>query len=218
MPIIHYKTLYKEIVKSRFLKLQAAVLFITTYIDWVLMPYITKLEGTYLPVFMISFYMLLGATDGLIQPLFKKVKIYRIYLFVIVLDLIQIGSYALVELNMALFTYVILSIFTLQAITFEISRIHTIDFMKEEIELKEYLMLRSLVVSVAIISGSLSAMILDYFDIRINVMLLFLALLGLFAVVMEYRLYLKFKKVAQNDETVIQRQKILINEKITICK
>ena len=47
------------------------------------MPFIAKLEGLYLPVFMISFYMLLGATDGLIQPLFKKVKIYQIYLFVI---------------------------------------------------------------------------------------------------------------------------------------
>ena len=53
-----------------------------------------------------------------------------------------------------LFTYVILSLFTLQAITFEISRVHTIDFMKEEIELKEYLMLRSFIVSGAIIGGS----------------------------------------------------------------
>lgn len=218
MPLIHYKALYKELGNSRLLKLQVAVLFFTTYIDWVLMPYITKLEGVFLPVFMISFYMLLGATDGLIQPLFKKVKIYRIYLFVIILDLIQISSYFLVEVNMLVFTYAILSIFTLQAITFEISRIHTIDFMKDEIELKEYLMLRSFVVSIAIIGGAVSAMILDYFDVNLNIMLLFLAFLGVFAVIMEYRLYLKFKKIIQNDETIIERQKTLLNEKITISK
>lgn len=218
MPIIHYKALYKELGKSKLLKLQVAVLFLTTYIDWVLMPYITKLEGMFLPVFMISFYMLITATDGLIQPLFKKVKIYRIYLFVIILDLIQICSYFLVEVSMLVFTYAILSIFTLQAITFEISRIHTIDFMKDEIELKDYLMLRSLVVSTAIIGGAVSAMILDYFDVGIKLMLLFLALTGLFAVIIEYKLYLKFKKLIQNSETIVERQKILLNEKITICK
>ncbi|MGB5966073.1 MAG: hypothetical protein WBF77_13215 [Sulfurimonadaceae bacterium] len=216
MPKRHYIKLFKELGKSRLLKLQAAVLFLTTYIDWVVMPFITKLEGTHLPVFMISFYMLLGASDGIIQPLFKKVKIYRIYLFVILLDLIQIASYALIWTDMVIFTYAILSIFTLQAITFEISRVHTIDFMKDEIEIKDYLMLRSFIVSSAIIAGSLSAMILDYFDIALRTTLSLLASLGIFAVIIEYRLYAKFKKIVQNDETLIERQKTLLNEKITL--
>ena len=75
MPAKHYKSLFKELGKSKLLRFQILVLFLTTYIDWVLMPYVTKLEGTYLPVMMISFYMLLSASDGLIQPLFKKIKI-----------------------------------------------------------------------------------------------------------------------------------------------
>jgi hypothetical protein len=216
MPKKHYLLLFRELSKSKLLKLQAAVLFLTTYIDWVVMPYITKLEGTHLPVFMISFYMLLGASDGIIQPLFKKVRIYRIYLFVIVLDLVQIASYALVWTGMVIFTYAILSIFTLQAITFEISRVHTIDFMKDEIEIKDYLMLRSFIVSSAIIFGSLSAMILDYFAIKLVTVLEILAFLGIFAVIIEYLLYAKFKKIVQNDDTVIERQKSLLNEKITL--
>lgn len=216
MPKRHYIKLFKELGKSKLLKLQAAVLFLTTYIDWVVMPFITKLEGTHLPVFMISFYMLLGASDGIVQPLFKKIKIYNIYLFVILLDLIQIASYALVWTNMVIFTYAILTIFTLQAITFEISRVHTIDFMKDEIAIKDYLMLRSFIVSTAIISGSLSAMILDYFAIELVTTLMILAFLGIFAVIIEYRLYAKFKKIVQNDDTVIERQKTLLNEKITL--
>jgi hypothetical protein len=216
MPKRHYILLFRELGKSKLLRLQAAVLFLTTYIDWVVMPFITKLEGTHLPVYMISFYMLLGASDGIIQPLFKKVKICNIYLFVILLDLIQIASYALVWNSMVVFTYAILSIFTLQAITFEISRVHTIDFMKDEIAIKDYLMLRSFIVSSAIIFGAVSAMILDYFGIKLITTLEILAFLGAFAVIIEYKLYAKFKKIVQNDDTVIERQKSLLNEKITL--
>ena len=216
MPYRNYTKFYKEINKSKLLKLQIAVLFLTTYIDWVLMPYIAKLEGIHLPVYMISFYMLIGAMDGIMQPLFKKVKIYKIYMFVIILDIIQICSYYLVTIEIWLFTYVILTIFTFQAITFEISRIHTIDFMKDEIELKDYLMLRSFIVSSAIIGGALSAMLLDYFNIVLQNILIILALLGIYAIYIEYKLYKKFKKIVQNEDTIIERQKSLLNEKINI--
>ena len=216
MPYRNYTKFYKEINKSKLLKLQIAVLFLTTYIDWVLMPYIAKLEGIHLPVYMISFYMLIGAMDGIMQPLFKKVKIYKIYMFVIILDIIQICSYYLVTVEIWIFTYVILTIFTFQAITFEISRIHTIDFMKDEIELKDYLMLRSFIVSSAIIGGALSAMLLDYFNIVLQNILIILALLGIYAIYIEYKLYKKFKKIVQNEDTIIERQKSLLNEKINI--
>ena len=216
MPYRNYTKFYKEINKSKLLKLQIAVLFLTTYIDWVLMPYIAKLEGIHLPVYMISFYMLIGAMDGIMQPLFKKVKIYKIYMFVIILDIIQICSYYLVTIEIWIFTYVILTIFTFQAITFEISRIHTIDFMKDEIELKDYLMLRSFIVSSAIIGGALSAMLLDYFNIVLQNILIILALLGIYAIYIEYKLYKKFKKIVQNEDTIIERQKSLLNEKINI--
>nr|WP_321266365.1 hypothetical protein [uncultured Sulfurimonas sp.] len=216
MPSRHYKHLYTVIGKSKLVKLQVVVLFLTTYIDWVLIPFITKLEGMYLPVFMISFFMLIGATDGLILPLFKKIKIYKIYLFVILLDLVQILSYSLVTIDMPIFTYTLLSIFTLQAVTFEISRVHTIDFMKDDIDIKDYLMLRSFVVSSAIIGGAISAMVLDFFEIELEYILLALAILGIFAIIIEYKLYAKFKKILQTQVTVIQRQKTLLNEKINI--
>lgn len=218
MPVRNYKKIYDELSKSKLLKLQVVVLFVTTYIDWVVMPYITKLEGMYLPVFMISFYMLIGATDGLIQPLFKRVKIYNIYLFVIILDIIQVLSYTLSVVSMVVFTYVILSIFTLQAITFEISRIHTVDFMKDEIDIKDYLIMRSFFVSTAIIGGATTAMILDYFDVKLTSMLILLAVLGVFAIFIEYKLYMKLKDVLQDEETIIERQKVLLNEKITLSK
>jgi hypothetical protein len=162
--------------------------------------------------------MLIGSTDGLIQPLFKKIKIYRIYLFVIILDIVQILSYALSELNIVIFTYTILSIFTIQAITFEISRIHTVDFMKDEIGIKEYLMLRSFVVSSAIVGGALTAMILDYFGVKLQSMLILLGVLGVFAIFVEYKLYIKLKNRVQKEDTIIQRQKALLSEKITFSE
>ncbi len=215
MPTRHYLKLFKEFNKSKLLRLQVWVLFLTTYIDWVIMPFVTKLEGTHLPVFAISLYMLLGASDGFVQPLFKKVKIYNIYLFVIILDSIQILSYWLAHYNIVIFTYAILSIFTLQAITFEISRIHTIDFMKEEIELKEYLMLRSFIVSSAIIAGAITAIVIDALDVTLQTTLMILALLGFLAIIIEYRLYVKFHDIVQ-EEIIIERDRKLLNEKISL--
>jgi len=86
--------------KVHFYNLQSMAILFITYIDWTLMPYVTKLEGTYLPVYMISFFMLIGALDGIVQPLFKHIRIYKIYLFSIVLDVIQIASYPLNSLPM----------------------------------------------------------------------------------------------------------------------
>lgn len=155
MPLSNYKPIFHEIKKSKFLRIQSLVLFITTYIDWTILPFVTKLEGTYLPVYMISFYMLIGALDGFIQPLFKNIKIYNIYLFAILLDIIQIASYYLYNVSITLFTYVILTIFTIQGITFEIARIHTVDFMQDEsVDLKDYLMIRSFMISSAIVQAA----------------------------------------------------------------
>jgi hypothetical protein len=169
-------------------------LLIITYIDWTLMPYVTKLEGTYLPVYMISFFMLIGALDGIVQPLFKYIRICYIYLFSIWLDLIQIASYFLYQISIELFTYVILAIFTIQGITFEIARVHTVDFMQSEsIELKEYLMLRSFIISLAIILGGISAMLLDFLDVDLGHILIFLSVLALYGIYLQYRLYKIFK-------------------------
>jgi hypothetical protein len=193
MPHRNYRVIFEEIRRSRFLKMQAATLFLVTYIDWTLIPFVTKLEGIHLPVFMISFYMLLGALDGFVQPLFKHVKIYNIYLFGIVLDVIQIASYLFVSHSIVLFTYVIISIFTLQGITFEIARVHTVDFMQEEkVGLKDYLMIRSFVISAAIVMGSLSAIIFDRAGLRLSRLLIYLAAIGLGGIFLQIKLYRKF--------------------------
>ncbi|RXJ70098.1 hypothetical protein CRV08_00615 [Halarcobacter ebronensis] len=213
----HYITIFKEVKKSKFLKIQAIVLFITTYIDWTLIPFVTKLEGTFLPVFMISFFMLLGSLDGFIHPLFKNIRIYNIYLFTIILDMIQIGSYIFFSTSIIFFTYLILTIFTIQAITFEVARIHTVDFMQDEnIVLKDYLMLRSFMISLAIVMGSLSAMLFDYFTKELSYLLLYLAILGVIGILFQYKLYGKFKKRVIFNEVQIEKDKTELFEKFKI--
>ncbi len=214
MALKNYKTMFSEVKKSYFLYLQSIVLFLVTYIDWTLLPYITKLEGTYLPVFMISFFMLLGALDGIVQPLFKHIRIYNIYLFTIILDIIQIASYPILSHSIVIFTYVILSIFTIQAITFEIARVHTVDFMQDEaIELKDYLMLRSFMISIAIVCGSITAMLCDYFKIELTTLLSYVATLGLIAIYIQYKLYKKFKKKVFEGNVEIQKERRDLFEK-----
>lgn len=217
MPLKNYNSIFKEINKSKFLRIQAITLFIITYVDWALIPFVTKLEGTYLPVYMISFYMLIGALDGFIQPLFKNIKIYNIYLFAIFLDLIQIGSYLFFQYSVLLFTYVILTIFTIQGITFEIARIHTVDFMQdEEVELKDYLMIRSFMISSAIVLGSLTSMIYDYFTFELNYLFIYLSLIALSGIYLQYILYKKFKKRVTSSEILIQTDKKELFEKFRI--
>ncbi len=212
MPIQHYSKLYRLVHADALLQLQVLVLFLTTYIDWVLMPYVTKLEGTLLPIFMISFFMLVSASDGLIQPLFKKVRLYRVYMFTILLDIIQISSYALYQYDVVIFTYVILSLFTLQSITFEISRIHTIDFMKDHIAVKDYLILRSFVLSVAIIGGALTAMFMDALKVDLFYILLGLGILGMIAIIITYRLYNFFKKTDSKRRVIVAHSKRMFSE------
>ncbi|WP_321311101.1 hypothetical protein [Halarcobacter sp.] len=213
----HYLPIFKEIKTSNFLKLQSIALFITTYIDWTLIPFVTKLEGTYLPVFMISFFMLVGALDGFIQPLFKNIKIYNIYLFTILLDIIQIGSYFFFSYSILFFTYLILVIFTIQAITFEIARVHTVDFMQDEkIELKDYLMLRSFMISLAIVTGSLSAMLFDYFTKELKYLLIYLAMLGIVGILFQFRLFEKFKRRVIFNEIEIDKDKTELFEKFKV--
>lgn len=217
MPLQNYSSIFKEIKKSKFLKIQAFVLFVITYIDWTLIPFVTKLEGTYLPVYVISFYMLIGALDGFIQPLFKHVKIYNIYLFAIFLDVIQIFSYFFFEYSVLVFTYVILTIFTIQGITFEIARIHTVDFMQDEaVELKDYLMIRSFMISLAIVLGSLTAMLYDYLTFDMKYLFIYLSIFGVLGIILQIILYKKFKKKIYSDDVILQTDKRELFEKFRI--
>jgi hypothetical protein len=213
----NYIQIYKEIQSSKFLRVQSITLFIITYIDWALIPFVTKLEGTYLPVFMISFYMLIGSLDGLIQPLFKHIKIYNIYLFAIVLDITQIFSYLFYAHSIIVFTYVILTIFTIQGVTFEIARIHTVDFMQDEkVELKDYLMIRSFIISLAIVLGSISSMVFDSFDFQLGYLLIFLSLLGVIGISYQINLYNRFKRRLQTSDVTIDKDKRELFEKFRI--
>ncbi|WP_345993927.1 hypothetical protein [Sulfurimonas sp. HSL-1716] len=215
MPFRNYATIFQEIKKSRFVRTQSLVLFIITYIDWTILPFVTKLEGTYLPVYMISIFMLIGALDGFIQPLFKNIRIYRIYLFSILLDIVQMSSYMFYSVSIPVFTYIILSIFTVQGITFEIARVHTVDFMQEEdVELKDYLMIRSFIISGAIIAGGFSSILLDYFKTDMKILLIYLSVLGVVGIFFQYKLYKKFKHKSLNSAVEIEKDRKEIYEKI----
>lgn len=213
----HYSSIFKEINSCKFLKIQSFTLFIITYVDWTLIPFVTKFEGLYLPVFMISFFMLIAALDGFVQPLFKNIRIHNIYLFAIFLDIFQIFSYLVFSYSLIVFTYVILTVFTIQGITFEIARVHTVDFMQDEkVELKDYLMIRSLMISAAIVAGSLSSMIFDYLSFNLNYLFIFLSIVGLIGIYFQIILYKKFKKKFISSELIIEKDKKELFEKLRV--
>ncbi len=201
-----YRALGKILKGDTFIRIQMLSLFLVVAIDWILLPVVTKLEGLYLPIFMISFFMLLGASEGIVQPLFKNVKVHNIYLFAIYLDILQIASYFLFFYDELVFTYTILTIFTIQTITFEIARIHTIELMSFDLEVKKYLILRSFVISCAVIFGATSTMILDILFGEISILLVIMGVLGILALPLQIKLYYMTKeryiKYIQDDRLV----------------
>jgi len=187
-----YALLFEQCRSNSLVRLNALVLFVVVYIDWMLMPFVAKLEGLYLPVYMISFFMLLSASDGIILPFFKEVRLRTVFYFSAVLDLGQIGVYSVFQTDPELFTYIILFFFTLQAITFEVARIHTIDWFQEDLEIKPFLMLRSFVISIATIAGTLFTLLFDYFGGNNEWLLYIAAGLGLIGIALQLRLGFRF--------------------------
>jgi len=187
-----YAPLLVQIRTNSLVRLNTLVLFVVVYTDWMLMPLVAKLEGLYLPVYMISLFMLLSASDGIIQPFFKEVRLKIVFYFSALLDLAQIGVYALFWIDPELFTYTILVFFTLQAVTFEVARIHTIDWFQDDVELKPFLMLRSAVISGATIAGTLFTMLFDYFGGDARWLLLLASGLGVAGIMLQLRLGYRF--------------------------
>ncbi len=64
----------------------------------------------------------------------------------------------------------------------------------EPIKLKEYLMLRSFIISFAIILGGVSAILFDYFNVDLLYTLVYLTLISLFSIPLQYQLYKIFKR------------------------
>ena len=187
-----YALLLDQIRANTLVRLNTLVLFVVVYTDWMLMPFVAKLEGLYLPVYMISLFMLLSASDGIIQPFFKEVRLKIVFYFSAFLDLAQIGVYALFWIDPELFTYTILVFFTLQAVTFEVARIHTIDWFQDDVEIKPFLMLRSAVISSATIGGTLFTLFFDYFGGDSQWLLLLASGLGIVGIVLQLRLGYRF--------------------------
>lgn len=202
-----YRPILSKLGKSSLLRWHILALYLSTSLDWILMPIVAKLEGMYLPIFMISFFMLLSSMDGLIQPLFKKAKLHQIYYFSALLDFLQVLCYGLYFVDRVVFTYTILTLFTIQAITFEISRIHTIDFMQEILELKDYLILRSMFVSLAVISGSVLAMGYDLMIAQLDWLFYLLALLGILSSILLFYIGSWIKRLWLKEQLVYEKHK-----------
>lgn len=194
-----YSALWHTINRHPLMQVHAASLFLVVYIDWMLMPLITKFEGLYLPIYMIGFFMLLSASDGFIQPLFKKIRQRYLYRFSAALDTVQLGCYALAFTSPELFTYAMLTLFTAQGITFEIARVHTTDYLTTWIEVKEYLMTRSLIISLATVTGTGFAMLFDLISGNLTVLIGIAAVLTLAAIVLQLRLATLFKRFSPQE-------------------
>ncbi|MEZ4694600.1 MAG: hypothetical protein R2837_11580 [Aliarcobacter sp.] len=86
----------------------------------------------------------------------------------------------------------------------------------EKVELKDYLMIRSLMISSAIVAGSISSMIFDYLSINLNYLFIFLSVIGVIGIYYQTILYKKFKKRANNSEIILEKDKKELFEKFRI--
>ena len=86
----------------------------------------------------------------------------------------------------------------------------------EKVELKDYLMIRSLMISAAIVSGSISSMIFDYIGINLNYLFIFLSIIGLIGIYYQIILYKKFKKKMNTSEIIVEIDKKELFEKFRV--
>jgi uncharacterized membrane protein len=84
----------------------------------------------------------------------------------------------------------------------------------ESVELKDYLMIRSFIISLAILCGGLSAILFDYFGMDLKWLFYYLSFLGLIGIMLQFILYKKFKKRIQISDIEIQKDRREIFEKI----
>jgi len=167
-------------------------------IDWLLLPYFTKIMGLYIPLVLISVYYIITELSGYINLYLDNVHLDKIILILIILDTIQFIILFIYFINIEIFAYLLMVIFSLQAMLYEIYTIKIISF----IENKKLNYIISNIHKITLYNktnmvflGLIITTIYSVFFIKFDYMILFIISLMLISLYREIRLYTYIKTI-----------------------
>lgn len=126
--IKEYKKTYEE---DMFFKYYSNVIGLAIFIDWLFVPYFTKLMGTYINVSIITLYYLVTESSGYIIQYFENIKIIDTIKILLVLDTLQLLIYFLYFINLNMMLYFLMLIFSMQILYNEICNVSIIRYYEK---------------------------------------------------------------------------------------
>ena len=185
--------LFKEIlINDLFINNYTIAISIAIVIDWLMISYFTKAMGMYVPLYIISMYYIVGELAGYAEPYFKKVTTATTFLILIVLDTAQLMVIFISFYDDVLFTYLLMIIFSLQAILYEIYSIKTAQYIENYVDkyrVSEVLSVLLFNRSNMIITGLLLSVVYSLIFQTYDMLFTFIIVLMTVSIYYEYKLY-----------------------------
>lgn len=191
---------YGFMLRDEFLKNYVIAIGIAIVVDWLMIPYFTKLMGQYVLVAFITIYYIVSELAGYIEPSLEKFKISTIFGFLIVLDTIQFLCLGLFFIDEKIFVYSLMCVFASQAILYEIYTIKTTYFFekyKKNISITKLQKLLLFNRTNMIFVGLFLSLIYSLFTENYVYLILFIMMLMCISISREIKLY-KYVKSVEN--------------------
>lgn len=175
-------------------KYYSNVMGFAIYIDWLFIPFFTKLLGLHITVFFITFYYLMSETSGYFDSFFKKYNLSSSIKILIFLDIIQVLTYTLYFVNVIYMLYVLMIVFSVQAMYFEILNVKIIEFY--ELRKTKYSNVQKMLLfnkSNMVLFGLVSTLAYSFFTEDLFYLILIIIFLMVISIYNEFKL-LKYLK------------------------
>lgn len=189
--------LHELIKKDEFTKYYVFAVGIAILVDWLMMPLFTKFMGIYAPLTLISIYYIVSEFAGYIEYYFENTKIHKVFFVLILSDFIQLIAMFTYFINIEYFTYLMMVIFSFQALLYEIYNIKSMQFIEKysDINVSKFqsflLFNKTNMVVIALLISLIYFLITDNYDYLIG----FIILISFLNLINEIKLFSYVKKI-----------------------
>lgn len=129
--IKQYKNYFNVLKENSFLNSYISAISIAILIDWLILAYFTKNMGLYIPVTIISIYYIISEIGGYLEHYFHNIRTSKIFKILIILDIFQLIIMFTYFYNLKIFTILLMIIFSIQALHYEIYSINILKFLEQ---------------------------------------------------------------------------------------
>ena len=196
--------MYKDILvyrkTSNIMDKYMITISLAIFIDWLLLSYFTKNMGLYVPIFIISIYYIISEFGGFLEHYFHNIDARIIFIVVLIMDVLQLFTMFVHFYNIELFTYILVVIFSIQALLYEIYSIKIIqlcEIYEKGIKISKIQSYLLFIKSNMVVLGLVLSVIYSLFFINYDYLICLVISLGIFSIYQEIYLikYIKELKI-----------------------